>query len=146
MKQRENPMSSLRGFLSRPLGWLIAIIVFLCWAIGIAWATLAIYYSNLPWAGMRLALAAAFAAFTIWAIWFSRRRHMSVMAIMLFLGVVAWWISIRPSHDRNWRPEVAVMPRAVIDGDRVRITGVRNFDYRGRDDFTVRYEERDVSL
>jgi hypothetical protein len=37
------------------------------------------------------------------------------MAIVLFLGVVAWWISIRPSHDRNWRPEVAVMPRAVID-------------------------------
>jgi hypothetical protein len=48
------------------LGWLIAIIVSLYWAIPIAWATLAIYYSNLPWAGMRLALAAAFAAFTIW--------------------------------------------------------------------------------
>jgi hypothetical protein len=146
MKQRENSMSSLRSFLSRPLGWLIAIIVSLCWAIPIAWATLAIYYSNLPWAGMRLALAAAFAAFTIWAIWFSRRRRMSVIAIVLFLGVVAWWISIRPSHDRNWRPEVAVMPRAVIDGDRVHLTGVRNFDYRTRNDFTVRYEERELQL
>ena len=68
------------------------------------------------------------------------------MAIVLFLGVVAWWISIRPSHDRNWRPEVAVMPRAVIDGDRVRLTGVRNFDYRSRNDFTVRYEEREILL
>jgi hypothetical protein len=38
------------------------------------------------------------------------------------------------------------MPRAVIEGDRVRITGVRNFDYRTRDDFTVRYEEREVQL
>jgi hypothetical protein len=38
------------------------------------------------------------------------------------------------------------MPRAVIDGDRVRLTGVRNFDYRTRNDFTVRYEEREVSL
>ena len=75
-------MSSLRSFLFSPLGWLIAIIVSLCWAIPIAWATLAIYYSNLPWAGMRLALAAAFAAFTIWAIWFSRRRRMSAMAII----------------------------------------------------------------
>jgi len=140
-------MSLLRSFLFRPLGWLMAIIVSFCWAIPIAWATLAIYYSNLPWAGMRLALAAAFAAFTIWAIWFSRRRRMSVMmAIVLFLGVVAWWISIPPSHDRNWRPEVAVMPRATIDGDRVHLTGVRNFDYRSRNDFTVRYEERDVHL
>jgi Domain of unknown function (DUF4105) len=40
----------------------------------------------------------------------------------------------------------AVMPRASIDGDRVRLTGVRNFEYCTRNDFTVRYEERDVSL
>jgi hypothetical protein len=65
---------------------------------------------------------------------------------VLFLAVVAWWIAIPPSHDRNWRPEVAVMPRAFIDGDRVRLTGVRNFDYRSRNDFTVRHEEREVQL
>jgi hypothetical protein len=140
------PLSSHRGFFAKSLGWLAAGIWFLCQALLISWATLAIYYSNLPWAGMRLALSAAFAAFTIWAIWFSRQRRMSVMAIVLFLGVVAWWISILPSHDRNWRPEVAVMPRAVIDGDRVHLTGVRNFDYRTRSDFTVRYEEREVQL
>ena len=74
-------MSSLRSFLFRPLGWLLTIIVFLCWAIPIAWATLAIYYSNLPWAEMRLALAAAFAALTIWAIWFSRRRRAHAIAV-----------------------------------------------------------------
>jgi len=139
-------MSPLHSFLFRPLRWLIAIIVFLCWALPITWATLAIYYSNLPWAGMRLALAAAFAVFTIWAIWFSRRGSMSLVAIVLFFGVVSWWISISPSHDSNWRPEVAVMPRAVIDGDRVHLSGVRNFDYRTRNDFTVRHEEREIQL
>jgi hypothetical protein len=65
---------------------------------------------------------------------------------MLFLGVVAWWLSISPSHDRPWRPEVGVMPRATIDGDRVHITGVRDFEYRSLNDFTVRYEEREVQL
>jgi Domain of unknown function (DUF4105) len=69
-----------------------------------------------------------------------------VALAVLFLGVVVWWITIQPSHDRAWRPEVAVMPRAFIDGDRVRITGVRDFDYRSLDDFTVRYEEREVRL
>jgi hypothetical protein len=139
-------LSSRRGFFSRILGWLIAGLWFLCRVLLVAWATLAIYYSNLPWSTLRLALAVAFAAFAIWALWFSRQRQMSVIFGALFLGVVAWWISIPPSHDRPWRPEVAVMPRATIDGDRVRITGVRNFDYRTRNDFTVRWEEREVSL
>ena len=31
------------------------------------------------------------------------------------------------------------MPRVIIDGDRVRITGFLNFEYRSTDDFTVRY-------
>jgi hypothetical protein len=144
--QREKPQSSHRSFLSRFLGWLISGIWFLCQVVLLAWATLAIYYSNLPWAGLRLGLAVAFAAFAIWALWFSRQRRMSVAFIVLFLGVVVWWSSISPSHHRPWRPEVAVMPRAVIDGDRVRLTGVRNFDYRSRNDFTVRYEEREVRL
>jgi hypothetical protein len=118
----------------------------LCRIVVIAWTTLAIYYSNLPWPGLRLGLAVAFAAFAIWAFWLSRRRRMPAVAIGVILGVVAWWLTIAPSHDRNWRPEVAVMPRAFIDGDRVRITGVRNFIYRSRNDFTVRYEEREIFL
>ena len=124
----------------------MATIWFLCRVALIVWATLAIYYSNLPWTGLRLALAIAFAAFAVWAVWVSPQRRMSMALVVLYLGVVAWWISISPSHDRQWRPEVAVMPRAFIDGDRVRLTGVRNFEYRTRNDFTVHYEEREVSL
>ena len=135
-----------RGFLSRCLGRLTRGLWFPFQVLLVAWATLAIYYSNLPWAGLRIVLAGAFAAFSFWALWLSRQRRMSALFIVLFLCVVAWWISISPSHDREWRPEVAVMPRAFIDGDRVRITGVRNFDYRSRDDFDVHYEERIVQL
>jgi hypothetical protein len=111
-----------------------------------AWASLAIFYSNLPWPELRLALALGFAGFATWGFWLSRQRRTHVALAALFLGVVVWWITISPSHDRPWRPEVAVMPRAFIDGDRVRLTGVRNFDYRSLDDFTARYEEREVQL
>jgi hypothetical protein len=134
------------GFLSKVLNWLIRGTWFLFRFLLIAWATLAIYYSNLPSAGLRAALAMSFAVLAIWLLWLSRDRHASAIFSVLFLGVVAWWLSISPSHDRPWRPEVAVMPRATIDGDRVRITGVRNFDYRSLNDFTVRYEEREVEL
>ncbi|HLH98285.1 MAG TPA: DUF4105 domain-containing protein [Xanthobacteraceae bacterium] len=88
----------------------------------------------------------ALAAFAGWAFWLSRRRRMPVAAYALVLGVVAWWLTITPSQNRNWRPEVAVMPRAFIEGDHVRLTGVRNFDYRSPDDFTVHYEERKINL
>jgi hypothetical protein len=132
--------------LSKVLNWPIRGIWFLFRALLIAWATLAIYYSNLPSAGLRLALAMVFVVVAIWLLWLSRDRRASGFFIVLFLGVVAWWLSISPSHDRPWRPEVAVMPRATIDGDRVRITGVRNFEYRSLNDFTVRYEEREVQL
>ena len=138
-------MSARAGVLSRALGRVIAGVRFLFLALVSAWGTLAIHYSNLPWPWLRTALAVAFAAFAIWALWLSRPRRTIAFAV-LFLGVVAWWMSIAPSHDRNWRPEVAVMPRATIDGDRVRISGVRNFDFRTRDDFTARYEDREVQL
>jgi len=126
-------------FLLTGLGVLVRILV-------VAWATLAIYYSNLPWFWLRLVLALAFLAFGIWVLWRVRKGPLLLAFAGLFLGVGIWHMSIHPSHDRPWRPEVAVMPRAIIDGDRVRITGFRNFQYAGRNDFKVRYEEREISI
>ena len=136
----------MAGLMSTLLRWLIAGMKLPVQILVITWTTLAIYFSNLPWPALRLGVAVAFAAFAFWAFWVSRQRRMPAVAIVLVLGVAAWWVTIAPSHDRNWRPEVAVMPRAFIEGEHVRITGVRNFDYRSRADFTVHYEEREVDL
>jgi Domain of unknown function (DUF4105) len=144
--RRETALSSRRRTLPGPLRWLGVGLGFLLRALLTAWASLAIYYSNLPWLGLRLALAVAFAGFATWVFWLSRQRRMQAALAVLFLGVVVWWLAIPPSRDRPWRPEVAVMPRTFIQGDRVRLTGVRDLDYRSADDFTVRYEEREVHL
>jgi hypothetical protein len=132
-----------RFWMARLLQW--------CWVglkrvaqfLLIAWSTLAIYYSNLPWAWARIASAVVFAVFAVWALWLSRR-------VRLFTGVFAavavWWICIPPSQDRPWRPEVAVLPKAVISGDHVLLTGFRNFTYRTRYDFDSHYEEREVDV
>lgn len=119
---------------------------FVCRAVIALWVSLAIYYSNLPWPWLRLALALVFASFSIWALWLARSRRALLLFVGLFLCVLVWWASIRPTHNRPWRPEMAAMPRAFIDDDRVGITGVRDFDYRSRQDFTVRYREREVSI
>ena len=140
------PGNTFARTLTKPLKWLLTGFSFVVRAAVALWATLAIYYSNLPWHWLRLALALAFAAISIWALWLARNRRALLLFAGLFVCVLAWWISIRPTHDGPWRPEVKVMPRAIIDGDRVRINGVRDFDYRSRNDFTARYEEREVSI
>ncbi len=140
------PDSVRVGWLRKLPGRLLRAIKFLFLALVVAWASLAIYFAPLPLAGLRIGLAVAFAAFGIWALWITRRPRMRWVFAGLYLAVLVGWSFIKPSHDREWRQDVAVMPRATIEGDRVRITGVRNFDYRSRDDFTVRYEEREVSL
>ena len=75
-----------RSFLSRLLGWLITGLWSLVRILLIIWGALAIYYSNLPWASVRLALAGAFAGFAVWACWLTARRGMSAVFLEPFLG------------------------------------------------------------
>ncbi len=133
-------------WLSKPAGCVFGLLRFGLLTGLVAWASLALYWSNLPWPAARLVLALAFAGFGIWALWFARRPRGLLLFAAAFSAVLIWWLLIPPSQDRDWRPEVAVLPRAEIDGDRVRLINVRNFDFRSRDDFTVRYEDREVSL
>jgi hypothetical protein len=144
----DNPRPARRrpSWLGKPLIWLLAAGWFLLSVGLIGWATLAIWFSPLPGSLLRLALAFAFFAFATWALWTPRSARRLAAFAAVYAVILVAWSTIEPSHDREWRPEVALMPRVTIDGDRVRIAGVRNFDYRSRDDFTVRYEEREVSL
>ena len=87
---KSEPLRSERSLLARSLGWLIRGIWVVCQVVLIAWGTLAIYYSNLPWAELRLMLAAAFVAFAVWACWVSPRRGMTAVFLALFFVVVVW--------------------------------------------------------
>src|SRR5262245_30596768 len=128
-----------RSWIARALHWVGRALVRVGQFLMIAWGTLAIYYSNLPWAWGRMALALAFGALGVWALWVTRRPGRRWVFAGALCAVAIWWACIPPSHDRPWRRDVAVLPRAIIDGDRVRLTGVRNFIYRSEDDFDERY-------
>jgi hypothetical protein len=140
------PEKNAAGRWLKPLRWLAIGFVWLLQALFIGWMTLAVYFSNLPFPWARLALAVCVLVFAAWVLWVARTPRMYGVLAGVFLAVAIWHGLIPPSHDRPWLREVAVMPRATIDGDRVRFTGVRDFEYRSRDDFTPRYEEREVSL
>ncbi len=147
------PSTEPRPFAAAWMRWPLALLRYLLkalWvlvqALIVVWVCLAIYYSNLPWPLARAGLAVSFLLFGAWALGWSRSRRAISIFAMLSLAVVVWFSSIAPSHDREWRREVAVMPRAIIDGDRVRLVDVRNFEYRSRHDFTEHFEEREVLI
>ena len=66
-----------------------------------------------------------------------------VGVLVVFLG---WWFRLKPSHQREWDPSVALLPRAVQEGDAITIENVRNFEYRSLLDFTLCYETRTFHL
>ncbi|QIF01498.1 DUF4105 domain-containing protein [Roseimicrobium sp. ORNL1] len=134
------------SWLSKPFRWAYTTVAFFIGLLYILWPTLALYYTTVPWNWARASLALAYLAFGIWALWIRRTFKSRAVLAVLFLGVLAWFISIRPSNDRIWRTDVAVVPRVIVNGDSVRFTGFRNFDYKSLEDFTVKYEEREVFL
>ncbi|HAB14928.1 MAG TPA: hypothetical protein DCE44_00610 [Verrucomicrobiales bacterium] len=142
------PAPPARGlnWIRRLIRWGLKALKYFVQFLVIAWASLVIYYSNLPWPAARLILALAFGGFAICALWVVRRPKWRWTLAGAFVGVVIWYASIPPSNDRPWRAEVARPPRAVIEGDRVRFLNYRNFTYRSRDDFDIHYEEREVDL
>jgi hypothetical protein len=112
-----------------------------------AWAAGAIYYSPLPNQGFRAALAGIFVVSTILAfVLRPRRGRTAAVFLIVFAALVALWFQIPASNNREWQADVAVTPWAEINGDRVTIHGVRNFDYRTESDFTPRWETRTYDL
>jgi hypothetical protein len=116
-------------------------------ALAALWAAGALYFDLPAPTAIRDAVAIAWMPGVI-AAWFLVRSRFRarVVAGFVFLGIIGWWLTISPRQDRDWKPEVAVLADAVIDGERVTIHNVRNFDYRTETDFTPRYDTRRYDL
>ena len=66
-------------------------------------------------------------------------RRTRACFLALFAVVVLWWSSIKPSNNRDWQTDVAVLPYATMQGKLVTIHNIRNFNYRTETDFDARY-------
>lgn len=134
-----SPGRKILDVIVRLLSWLVLL-------IAIAWATLAIYYSNLSPYG-RMGGSVLFALGSLAVLRYIRLwRRAIVVFLACFAIVVVWWLAIPPSNDRDWQPDVAVLPYATIDGDLVTIHNIRNVDYRSETDYTVHYYDRTFDL
>src|SRR5215831_14449741 len=63
-----------------------------------------------------------------------------------FLLVLACWLSLKPSNNRPWQPNVARTPWAEIKGDQVVIHELRDCTYRTEEDYVCQWREKSLSL
>jgi len=140
-------MGRVRGRIGAVVA-LVAAGVALAGATG--WGALALFYLAPGSSGVRSALAWGFVALglvALGALVLRRARWPAMIGFGLAFALVLFvWGSKTPSNDRDWQPEVAVLPYATIDGDRVTVHNIRNFDYRTETDFTPAYYDRTFDL
>jgi hypothetical protein len=110
------------------------------------WGGLSLYYSPLP--GFLPTVAATgfilvSLAFFVLADTWKKAAGLFAMLFALILGV---FLLKNPSNTRNWQPDLALLPYAVFEGDKVTIYNIRNCDYRSETDFTVHYYDKTFDL
>jgi len=127
--------------------WLVRVLVGLACIGVLGWMTLAIFFSPLEPTWLRAGLAALVPSGAIVALIRMRPlRRVAALILGAFVVVLGAWLAIPPSNERDWQPDVATLPYADINGDRVIVHDVRNADYRSETDFTVRLEDRELDL
>jgi hypothetical protein len=111
-----------------------------------AWATAAMYFDvRVSWLRLPLAIVYLLAAVGVWV--FIRRRRLAIgLTVGGFAVVLSWWLTLQPSNDRDWQPDVAVLPYADIDGTKIVLHNIRNCDYRTETNFDVRYYDKTFDL
>jgi hypothetical protein len=135
------------GAVLRVLGLVVAGLLIAALTI---WGAPALLYLAPGPPMLRTAFAWGFAALgllTISALAMRRIRKAAGIAFAIALALLALvWNRAEPSNEREWQPDVAVLPYATIDGDLVTIHNIRNFDYRTETDFTPAYYDRTFDL
>src|SRR5229473_3078127 len=94
--------------------------------------------SVLLWAGFSLTLMIL--------LWKGRAADGFLAFTLAFGALLIWWQRIAPSNDRIWADDVAQMTTGTVDGNRVTLRNVRNFDWRSDTDYTQRWETRHYDL
>jgi hypothetical protein len=125
----------------------LRVIVALTLALAVLWAAVALWIDGPGSRSLSAALAGglvlvALAAAVLVRPW----RRAALFVFVLFVAVLAWWLTLAPSNDRDWQPDVARVPTATLDGSLLTVRNVRNFTYRGEQEFDERWETRTYDL
>jgi hypothetical protein len=132
---------------TRPSRLIRRVFVSVIAALAILWAAAAIWIDGPESRALAGALAGGLVLLAVTAALLIRPWRRTVLTVFVPCALVlAWWLMLAPSNARDWQPDVARLPSATIDGSRLTVSNVRNFDYRAETDFTERWETRTYDL
>jgi len=133
--------------VSRLIGRALRVVSYTVIAVVVLWSVAAVWIdgpkSRIPAASLCVvvAVAALLVLLLVRPWWWG-----GVAALVPFVIVLGWWLSLAPSNTRNWQPDVARLASAEIDGNRVVIRNVRNFSYPLSTTVVERWEKRTFDL
>ncbi|MDW5376068.1 DUF4105 domain-containing protein [Halomonas sp. HP20-15] len=138
---------SLACLLSLAGRLLLALVV----ALSAGWACLALWFRLPGSEGLRITAGALWGLLALGccvALFYPPPLRWRALAgyLLLFVVLGLWWLSIRPSGERNWAPEVARLVSGERHGDRLTLHNVRNFDWQTPERYTERWETRSYDL
>jgi hypothetical protein len=126
--------------------WLVlAGLLFIIGLLLVAWAAGALYFDLPASAPVRNAAAIFWVVVAAVLGLFGGSRE-RVLILIAFAGILGWWLTLRPTQDADWQPDVARLAYANIEGDQLTVHDIRNFDYRTATDFTPQYDTRVFNL
>ncbi len=127
--------------------FVLRLIIAVALPLAVLWAAAALWIDGPDSRVLAGTLAGGLVLITLTAAMLVRPWRWAVVAILAPPGLVlAWWLALQPSNDRDWQPDVARLPTATIDGPLLTVHNVRNFVYRGEKDFTQSWETRTYDL
>jgi len=138
-------MATVRAAWRRTLRVLLcaAAGVFVLWGIGALW-----YQAPLRW--LWLVVWSVLGVATVLALAGRmpqpRRRRVLGAGLVAALALLGWWQTVLPMHERDWADDVARLLDAEVDGNRVTLHNVRNFDWSRDGDPAPRWETRSYDL
>jgi hypothetical protein len=130
----------------RIIRWAGALVILLAAIIAIALAFGAVWF-DAPFGNANKVAAVLLATGFVVVLLFVRPFWRKlVVVVVLFAGVLAWWLTLSPTNDSDWQPDVAKEAWADIQGAEVTFHNVRDCEYRTETDYTPHWETRTVHL
>jgi len=109
------------------------------------WGILSLWWGSWPrWICLPILLCYVIAHVSVLII--SPKRLITVYCFLAFLIPLLSFFLMQPSLNRDWQPDVAVLPYSEINGADVVVHNVRNCAYSTETDFTPRFETRTYDL